>query len=62
MRVVVRQAVTALTFDDRHVPGVTGELSLETADYQQVDNRYDIEVAGNASDLTITAETSYRED
>jgi hypothetical protein len=62
MRVVVRQAVTALTFDDRHVVGVTGDLSLETADYQQVDNRYDIEVAGNASDLTITAETSCRED
>jgi hypothetical protein len=58
VRVVARQAVTALTFDDQHVAAVSGDLSLETTDYQQMDNRYDVEVAGNASDLMITAETS----
>ena len=58
VRVVVRQVVTSLTFDDRHFAAVSGELSLETPDFQQMANRYDIEVAGSASDLTITAETS----
>lgn len=58
MRIVVRQAVTELTFDDQHFAVVSEDLSLETPDYQQVGNRYDIEVAGTASDLTITTEAS----
>jgi hypothetical protein len=62
VQVVVRQAATALTFDDQYVEVVSGGLSLETDDYQQAGNRCDIEVAGSASDLTITAETSERED
>lgn len=58
VRIVVRQAVSELTFDDQHFAVVSEDLSLETPDYQQVGNRYDIEVAGSASDLTITTETS----
>lgn len=58
VRIVVRQTVTALTFDDQHVAAVADGLSLATKDYHQTDNRYDIDVAGKASHLTITTETS----
>jgi hypothetical protein len=58
VRLVTRQAVTALTLDDRHVAAASKELFLESDGSQQVDNRYDIEVAGNANDLTITTEVS----
>jgi hypothetical protein len=43
---------TILTFDERHF-GVVGGVNLQSPDYDDAANRYDIEVTGGANNLTI---------
>lgn len=59
---LLRQAATKVTLDDQYFAVLSGENSLQSPDYHQMDNRYDIEVGGSASDLTITMETVEQSD
>jgi hypothetical protein len=53
-RVHASGGATDLTFDERHFGVIGGDVSLQSPDYDAV-NRYDIEVAGGANNLTIGA-------
>jgi hypothetical protein len=46
---------TNLTFDERHLGAIGGDVSLQSPDYDDAANRYDIEVMGGANNLTIDA-------
>jgi hypothetical protein len=44
---------TNLTFDERHLGAIGGDVNLQSPDYDDAANRYDIEVMGGANNLTI---------
>ena len=46
---------TNLTFDEKHFGAIGGEVNLQSPDYDDAANRYDIEVTGGANNLTIGA-------
>jgi DNA-binding MarR family transcriptional regulator len=51
----VRGGVSRLRFDGRRVEGVSGNLRLQTDDFADAGDRYEIELSGGASDLVIGA-------
>jgi hypothetical protein len=54
-RVHVGGGATNLTFDEKHFGAVGGEVNLQSPDYDDAANRYDIEVTGGANNLAIDA-------
>jgi hypothetical protein len=54
-RVHASGGATDLTFDERHLGAIGGDVSLQSPDYDDAVNRYDIEVTGGANNLTIGA-------
>ena len=52
-RVNASGGVTNLTFDEKHFGTIGGEVNLQSPDYDDVANRYEIEVTGGANNLTI---------
>ena len=46
---------TNLTFDEKHLGAIGGDVNLQSPDYDDAANRYDIEVTGGANNLTIAA-------
>jgi hypothetical protein len=52
-RVNASGGATNLTFDEKHFGAIGGEVSLQSPDYDDVANRYEIEVTGGANNLTI---------
>jgi len=52
-RVHVGGGATNLTFDEKHFGAVGGEVNLQSPDYDDVANRYDIEVTGGANNMTL---------
>jgi len=54
-RVHVGGGATNLTFDEKHFGAIGGYVSLRGPDYDDANNRYDIEVMGGANNLTIDA-------
>lgn len=52
-RVRVGRGASKLTLDDQHFGAIGGETRLQTPDYEGVADRYDIEVSGGASKLTV---------
>jgi hypothetical protein len=51
----VDRGATKLAFDDQHFGAIGGETHLHTPDYGSAADRYDIEVSGGASQLTVGA-------
>jgi hypothetical protein len=54
LHVRVGSGASNLALDDQHFAAIGGAINWETPDYQQATDRYDLEVVGGASDLTIT--------
>jgi hypothetical protein len=54
-RVRVSRGVSGLVFDEQTHDTVGGETSLQSPDYDDAADRYDIEVSGGVSGLTIEA-------
>jgi hypothetical protein len=54
-RVSVGRGASKLAFDDQRFGAIGGETRLQTPDYQSAADRYDIEVSGGASKLTVDA-------
>jgi hypothetical protein len=54
-RISVGRGASKLAFDDQHFGAIGGEMRLQTPDYEGAANRYDIEVSGGASKLTVDA-------
>jgi DNA-binding MarR family transcriptional regulator len=54
-RVRVSRGVSGLVFDEQTHGAVGGETSLQSPDYDDAADRYDIEVSGGVSGLTIEA-------
>ena len=54
-RVHAGGGATNLTFDERHLGAIGGDVNLQSPDYDDAANRYDIEVMGGANNLTIDA-------
>jgi DNA-binding MarR family transcriptional regulator len=52
-RVYVSRGASGLVFDEQRHGAVGGETSLQSPDYEHAAHRYDIEVSGGVSDLTI---------
>jgi hypothetical protein len=52
-RVRVGRGASKLTLDEQHFGAIGGKSSLHTPDYEGATDRYDIEVSGGASKLTI---------
>src|SRR5829696_1926874 len=46
---------TNLTFDEKHLGAIGGDVNLQSPDYDDDANRYDFEVTGGANNLTIDA-------
>ncbi len=46
---------SAITFDDQPLSGVRNDLRLQSLGYEDATGRYDIEISGNASMVTINA-------
>jgi len=54
-RVHASGGVTSLTFDEKHIGAIGSDVTLQSLDYDDVANPYDIEVTGGANNLTIDA-------
>jgi hypothetical protein len=52
-RVSVGRGASKLALDDQHFGAIGGETRLQTPDYESSADRYDIEVSGGASKLTV---------
>src|SRR5919107_797099 len=52
-RLRVDGGATNLTFDDRHIGAVGGELDLQCGAYEGAADRYDIAVTGGANNLSL---------
>ncbi|WP_037583120.1 MarR family winged helix-turn-helix transcriptional regulator [Stigmatella aurantiaca] len=52
-RLLVKGGVSALAFNEQSLGGVGGQTSLETPGYKHATDRFDFEIAGGASDLTV---------
>jgi hypothetical protein len=53
-RAHVGGGATNLTFDEKHLGAIGGDVNLQSPDYDDA-NRYDFEVTGGANNLTIDA-------
>lgn len=53
MRVRVGRGVSNLRSDDLHLGAIGGDISWASPDYEHATSRYDITIAGGASNLTI---------
>jgi DNA-binding MarR family transcriptional regulator len=49
----VKGGASKLTFDEQSFDAVGGKLRLQSPDYDSVSDRYEIEVSGGASDVTV---------
>jgi hypothetical protein len=54
-RVSVGRGASKLAFDDQRFGAIGGETRLQTPDYEGAADRYDIEVSGGASKVTVDA-------
>jgi hypothetical protein len=54
-RISVGRGASKLAFDEQHFGAIGGETRLQTPDYEGAADRYDIEVSGGASKLTVGA-------
>lgn len=54
-RVRVGRGASKLTFDDQHFGAIGGETRLQRPDYDGATDRYNVEVTGGASRLTVDA-------
>jgi hypothetical protein len=54
-RVHAGGGATNLTFDEKNVGAIGGDVNLQSPDYRDAANRYDIEVTGGVNNLTIGA-------
>src|SRR5215203_4393830 len=52
-RAHVGGGATNLTFDEKHLGAIGGDVNLQSPDYDDDANRYDFEVTGGANNLTI---------
>ncbi|WP_224250022.1 MarR family winged helix-turn-helix transcriptional regulator [Hyalangium gracile] len=52
-RMQVKGGASALAFNEQYLGAAGGQTSLETSDYRSVADRYDFEVMGGASNLSI---------
>jgi hypothetical protein len=55
VRVRVSGGATGLALDDQRFGAIGGETRLQTPDYEGAADRYDVEVSGGASGLTVDA-------
>jgi hypothetical protein len=53
VRVHLSSSASNLTFDQQHFGAVAGEMRWQTPNYTSATDRYDISVAGSASNMTI---------
>jgi hypothetical protein len=54
-RVRVSRGANGLVFDEQRHGAVGGETTLQSPDYEHAADRYDIEISGGVSGLTIEA-------
>ena len=52
-RLRVRGGASKLTFDEQYAGAIGGEVRWQSPDYASATDRYEIEIGGGASDLTI---------
>jgi len=52
-RLLVKGGASGLTIDTAHLGSVGGKMNWESPDFAQANDRYDIEVLGSASGLTV---------
>lgn len=52
-RVSVRGGAASLTFDDQHFDAIGGKVRLQSPGYDGASDRYEIEVSGGASEISI---------
>ena len=50
----VSGGLSKLSLDDQHFGAIGGDTRLETPDYGNATDRYDVKISVGASDLTIT--------
>ena len=55
VRVRVSGGATELALDEQRFGAIGGETRLQTSDYEDAADRYDVEVSGGASGLTVDA-------
>jgi hypothetical protein len=53
VRIRVGRGVSKLAFDEQRFGAIGGETRLQTNDYDGATDRYDVEVTGGASKLSI---------
>jgi hypothetical protein len=53
-RVRLKGWASQLTFDDQTFGAVGSDVRLQSPGYEDATGRYDVEVSGSASDLTLT--------
>jgi DNA-binding MarR family transcriptional regulator len=53
VRVQVRGGASDVTLDDQHLSAAGGRLTVESLDYPNADDRYEVEIAGGASSLVL---------
>ena len=53
-RVRLKGWASQLTFDDQSFGGVGNDVRLQSPGYEDAPRRYDVEVSGSASDITLT--------
>lgn len=56
VQVQVKGGISSLTFDEQHFGAMGNTPRLETAGYQEAANRYDIQISGSVSHLSIGAQ------
>ena len=60
-RLRVDGGATNLKFDDRHIGAAGGELDLQSRDYDDATDCYDIAVTGGANNLSIDKQREWKE-
>jgi hypothetical protein len=58
VRIQVQGGVSSMTLDEQHFGSMGGKSLLATPDYNQAANRYDIQISGGASNISIISQTS----
>lgn len=52
-RVSLKGGASRLTFDEQHFEAVGGKVQLESTGYDEASDRYDIEISGGASEISV---------
>lgn len=54
MRVQITGGASSLTFDDQHLGAAGGQIRLESSGFASASDRYELEIVGGASKITLT--------